>query len=110
MSENAEYIEAKNEQAFLLGKEYELDQKIKSARVVRRCSGDTVTVGCKVGVNNGKMAAVFEIVGSDEADPLNGRISPDSPIGGALCGHRVGDKISVKTPAGMSEYVITKID
>lgn len=109
LSENAEYLGAKEEQAFLLGRASMLEERIRSAKVAKKNRGGMVAVGCKVIVLNGKNESSFEIVGPEEADPLNGRISPDSPIGGALYGRKKGEVVSVSTPRGMTEYKILDI-
>lgn len=109
LSENSEYLEAKNEQSFLLGRAGELEQKIKNAQIAQKCVG-VVSVGCKVEVENEKQKMHFYIVGSEESDPLNGRISVVSPIGSALYGKKSGESVSVKTPRGVSEYRIVKIN
>ncbi len=109
LSENAEYHSAKEEQAFLMGRKAELEQKIKTAQVVKNCDASIVSVGCRVEVKNGVGTFNFEIVGSDESDPTTGKISADSPIGSALCGHRSGERVAVTTPAGKSEYQILAI-
>lgn len=110
LSENAEYHEAKNEQAFLYGKELALEEKIRNAQVIagNSCS-ETVDAGCTVNVENEGEKMTFKIVGSTESDPTNGLISIDSPIGSALSGHKKGDRVSVKTPAGETEYKILNI-
>ncbi|MFA5927421.1 MAG: transcription elongation factor GreA [Patescibacteria group bacterium] len=110
LSENAEYQEAKNEQAFLLGREAELEQKIKSAKVVAKCDDGVVGVGCRVKIEGNGNTMTFEIVGPDEVDPLAGRISPESPIGSAIRGHRSGETVQVKTPGGVTEYRIVEVN
>jgi len=111
LSENAEYHEAKNEQSFLVGKEQELEQKIKNAQIItKEKSCDNIVVGCTVEIEDDGERMKYQIVGSDESDPINGRISIDSPIGSALVGHRKGDQIEVKTPAGMSMCRIINIE
>ncbi|MFA7253638.1 MAG: transcription elongation factor GreA [Patescibacteria group bacterium] len=109
LSENAEYHEAKNEQSFLMGKEQELEQKIKNAEIIKKECKGVVAVGCTVSIDDDGEKMEYEIVGSDEADPLSGRISLDSPIGSALLGHKKGDTIEVKTPAGTSTCKIVNI-
>ncbi|MCL5410359.1 MAG: transcription elongation factor GreA [Patescibacteria group bacterium] len=112
LSENAEYHEAKNEQAFLYGKALDIEQKIKNATVISKPKGESLTVcaGCKVIVNSSGDKMEFEIVGSDESDPVNGRISIDSPIGSALFGHKKGDTVSVLAPVGETNYKILSIE
>jgi len=110
LSENAEYHEAKNEQAFLYGKELQLEEKIRNAKVIggKNCS-DTVEAGCTVEVENEGEKMKFQIVGSTESDPGAGRISIDSPIGKALSGQKVGAEVAVSVPAGETIYKILNI-
>lgn len=110
LSENAEYHEAKNEQSFLYGRALKLEEKIKNARIIEKHElNGSVEAGSVVEVENEGDQMKFEIVGSDESDPLNGRISIDSPIGSALFGHKIGDTISVLTPSGETQYRILNI-
>jgi len=110
LSENAEYHEAKNHQAFLYGKEQELQEKIKNAQVVVAKHGEDVTVGCIVEVESDGDIDNFTIVGTDESDPAKGLISVDSPIGSALVGHKKGDKVKVSTPGGATEFKILNVN
>lgn len=110
LSENAEYHEAKNEQAFLYGKTLELEEIIRNAKIIEKCNKcDMVEAGAIIEVENEGDNMTFEIVGSAESDPLKGKISIDSPLGSALSGHKKGDKVKVKTPAGETEYKILKV-
>lgn len=110
LSENAEYHEAKREQSFLAGKAKDIRHKIKYAEIIEKCQKkDEVTVGCTVEVDDGGETDTYRIVGSDEADPANGSISADSPIGSALLGGKIGDTVSVATPGGEIEYKIENI-
>lgn len=112
LSENAEYEEAKNEQAFVSGRILELEQMIKNAKIIsdqgKHC--DQVDVGCKVTVAIGKDQETYAIVGSAESDPVNGYVSSDSPIGKALIGCKKGDMVKVSAPAGQIDYKITNIE
>ncbi len=110
LSENAEYHEAKNEQSFLYGRSMDLEQKIKNAKIIEKheLNGE-VEAGSVVEVENDGEKMKLEIVGSDESDPVNGRISIDSPIGSALFGYKVGDTVSVSTPGGETKYKILNI-
>lgn len=112
LSENAEYHEAKQTQAFLFGKAQELKYKIKHAKIIEHCKGaaDEVKVGCTVKLKDGAGEIEYSLVGSDEADPLAGKISIESPIGASLIGHKVGEKVEVKTPAGSQSYTIVSIN
>ena len=110
LAENSEYHEAKQEQAFLAGKAQELKYKIKHARIISNSnSNGVISVGSTVVISVAGMEKEFSLVGSDESDPANGKISIDSPIGSALIGHKIGEKVMVKTPAGESEYSILEV-
>jgi len=116
LSENSEYEESKNEQAFVEGRILELEQKVKSAKIIQESSRDKkrVQVGNTLHLHNLSKAKdepeVYTIVGSTEADPLAGKISNESPVGSALLGCVVGDEIKVKVPAGTVEYKILKLE
>lgn len=111
LSENAEYQEAKNEQAFNEGRIEELENIIKHAEIIPDDAGanGVISVGSTVEAKLGDLSATFVIVGSNEADPLQGRISNESPLGQALLGKRVNDRIAVQTPKGEVEYTITQV-
>ena len=110
LSENAEYHEAKNEQAFLYGKAVEIEKKIKDATIIEKSSGGNfVSAGCTVTVENEGDKIEYQIVGSSESDPINGKISIDSPLGTALSGHAKGDAVTVLSPGGESVYKILEI-
>ncbi len=111
--DNADYEEAKNEQAFIEGRILTLGVMIKSAVVIPedRTPSDKVEVGSAVTVVNpqGK-TQTYHIVGSTEADPSQGKISNESPVGSALLGHKVGDEAEVKTPAGTIKLSLVKVE
>ena len=110
--DNAEYEEAKNEQAFIEGRIRTLDGLINKAVIISADAGpsDIVHVGSKVTVINQKgKKDQYTIMGSTEADPAQGRISNVSPIGKALLGKRVGDVAEVKVPAGNIKLEVAKI-
>lgn len=113
LSENSEYEEAKNEQAFVEGRIIELEGMIKIAKVVdeKQHSKKVVEIGAKVKIANTKKKDEFEItiVGATEADPFNNRISNESPIGMALIGAKVGDTVTVQMPSGKAEYEVIKL-
>jgi len=103
LSENADYTSAKEEQAFIEGRIQELEITLKKAVVIEPSGGDTDTIqiGSQVTVREeGYEEETFHIIGSKEADPENGKISYESPIGRALLNHRVGDIVRVETPGG----------
>lgn len=103
LSENSEYDEAKNEQGMLESRIAELEKMLKHARVLDSADIDTsvISVGSHVKIQDedGDMDE-YDITGSTEADPLNGRISDESPVGAALLGHSAGDKVEITLPTG----------
>ncbi len=112
ISENSEYDDAKNEQAFIEGHIIELENKINTAKIIdENVTGDTVTVGSKVTLLDEEFNEELEytIVGSSEADPFNNRISNESPVGIAILGKAKGDKVEVNTPDGMVSFKILSI-
>ncbi len=108
LSENAEYEEAKNEQAFIEGEIVELEYKLKNARIIddKKAPKGVVAVGSKVKVLDEDMNEEYEytIVGSDEADLEAKRISNESAVGKALIGHKLGEVVTVSAPA--CEYTL----
>lgn len=114
LSENSEYEEAKNEQAFIEGRIVELEQMIANAQIIKddKAKHDTVQIGTTVTVQNVTEKddpETYTIVGSTEADPLAHKISNESPIGAALLGKAKNEVVKVKVPAGIFEYKILKI-
>lgn len=113
LTENSEYEEAKNEQAFVEGRILELKRILQNAHVIEsdEVHTDQVGVGSKVTVRDldTKDEWVYTIVGSVEADPGEDRISDESPVGQALMGHKVGDIVTVEVPAGAARYQIINI-
>jgi transcription elongation factor GreA len=110
LSENAEYEDAKNEQAFVEGRIQTLETMIKNASLIdEHTSTDHVQIGSTVKVKGDDGTETFSIVGSAEAKPADGRISNESPVGRALLGRKKGDKVVVKVPAGDFAYTILEI-
>ena len=113
IAENAEYDDAKNEQAMLEHKIMQLEEKILSARVItkKEISKDTVSVGSHVRLRDIQAAKTFEyhIVGSVEANPNENKLSNESPIGKAIIGHKKGDTVEVTAPRGSLKFKILEI-
>ena len=109
--ENAEYEAAKNEQAFVEGRILEIEHMLSSAQEIkRRRSTDMVRIGSTVEVReDGSPVETYTIVGIAEANPKDGLISNESPLGRALLEGKIGDKIKVKAPAGELNFKIVKI-
>jgi len=111
LSENADYHKAKEDQAFLEGRIQELESILRSAVIIEKKKGDVVDVGTTVTIQEGDIdPEAFYVVGAKEADPRNGRISNESPIGSALMGHKVGDVVEAQTPDGKMKFKILKIE
>lgn len=113
LSENSEYDEAKNEQAFVEGKIVQLENTLRNASVIDEndISSDVVGIGSRVTVYDYDFEeeVTYSIVGSTEADPMNFKISNESPVGSALLGHKVDDEVVVQVPNGMSKFKILEI-
>lgn len=113
LSENADYIKAKEDQAFMEGRIQELDYLLKNATIVDAAdvSTDTIQVGSRVTVQEADYPPdIYYLVGAKEADPRNGKISNESPIGRALMGSHVGDVVTATTPGGDIMLKILKIE
>jgi len=112
--ENAEFEDAKNEQAFVEGRIQYLEMLLNRAQIME---DNGSAVHGIIGLNSvvtvqedGEKAETFHIVGAAEADPMLGRISDVSPLGRALAGHKVGDKVEVSAPDGSFTYKIVKVE
>lgn len=111
LSENAEYIEAKNEQAFVEGRVQEIENILKYATIIKQKKKSTgkVEVGSKIKIEDESETKEYYIVGSSEADPADGKISNESPIGQAFLGKKKGDIIEIKVPQGTKKFKIIAI-
>lgn len=111
LSENSEYAEAREEQSRIETRIADLDEMIKSATIIHQgIGGDMVQVGSTVTVKKGEKTAKYTIVGSNETNPAEAKISNESPLGQAFLGHKSGDKVKVETPSGAAEYTIVSIE
>ena len=114
LSENAEYHAAKEKQSFIEGRIADLENKISRAEVIntRVLSGDTIIFGATVtlGQVGKKKNIVYQIVGTEEADVENGKISVSSPLARALLGKKIDDMVEVLSPGGSKEYEIENIE
>jgi transcription elongation factor GreA len=110
ITENAEYEDAKNEQAFVEGRIQTLSALVKNAVVIEENHQTThVQIGSKVTLQSEDGKESFQIVGSAEAAPADGKISNESPVGRALLGRKKGDEVTVSVPAGDYKYKILSI-
>ncbi len=111
LSENSEYFEAREEQAQVESRIFEVEDIIKNASVISKTTSRTkVEVGSIIEVTKDGEKMKFNIVGSNETNPETGKISNESPLGKAFLGHEPGESVKVKTPKGEATYKIVKID
>ena len=110
ISENAEYEAAKNEQGMLEGRILTLEMMVRNAVIIEQAEvGGVVQVGSTVEVKDEYGTQAFTIVGPAEVDVTSGRISMESPVGKALLGKRIGDKVEVQSPGGVRELKVTAL-
>jgi len=116
LSENSEYEEAKNKQAFLEGRILELEMKVKNAKIVKedkKTKGASVQLGSVITLidqdEKGAKEEVYTLVGSTEGDPFVGKVSNESPLGQSLLDRKIGDVISYNAPKGTIKYKLLKI-
>ena len=113
LSENSEYDEAKNDQAMVEARIADIESMLKNVKIIDQdeLTTELIHIGSKVQVKDVEFDEVctYQIVGSSEADPSNGRISDESPVGKGLLGHKVGETVEIETPAGVMQYEILGI-
>ena len=111
LSENADYHKAKEDQAFLEGRIQEIEYILRSATIIEKTKSDVVSVGSTVTVQEDNYdPETYFVVGAKEADPRNGKISNESPLGRALIDHKVGEVVEAETPGGKVKFKILKIE
>lgn len=109
LSENAEYDAAREEQGLVESRIAEIEDILQNAELIKSSKKSTIGLGSKVELKSGTKKLFYHIVGSVEANPVEGKISNESPIGVALMGKKVGDKATVSTPKGDINYSIVSI-
>lgn len=113
LSENSEYDEAKNEQAIVEARIADLEAMLRNVRVLdeEEINAAVIHVGSKVRVKDLEFDEIidYQIVGSSETDPMNGKISDESPVGSALIGHAAGETVEVETPGGIVKFEILEV-
>ncbi len=110
LSENSEYSAAKDEQSQVESRISEIEGILQNATIIKTKSTSKVQLGNKVTLKTDGKTVVYTVVGSVEADPLEGKISDESPIGQALLNKKVGDKVTIETPRGAMVYEIITIE
>ena len=110
LSENAEYHAAREEMSWANGRLEQIEELLRNAQIISENVGiGTVSIGNTIIVRVGDAKKTFRIVGAEEADPLDGKISNESPLGQALLGKKLGDVVEFEVPAGVQHYEILKI-
>jgi transcription elongation factor GreA len=109
LSENAEYSEAKDAQAFNEGRIAEITQILKNSTIVANTSKNSIGLGSKIKVKFNNQEKEYDIVSFNEVDPLQNKISNESPLGQSFLGKKKGDKVLVNTPKGETEYEIISV-
>lgn len=110
LSENAEYHEAKDDLAFAEGRISQIEDMLKNVSLIETGpAGAEIRIGSAVEVEVNGKKKTYTIVGSNEADPVAGYVSNESPLGNAFLGHKVGDMVEVTTPAGVTTYKVISI-
>jgi transcription elongation factor GreA len=112
LSENADYHKAKEDQAFLEGRILEIEAILRNAVIIEKsANNDKVSIGNHVTIQEaGSPPETYHVVGAKEADPRNGKISNESPIGKAIMDRKVGDTVEAETPGGKMKFKILKIE
>lgn len=108
LSENAEYDAAREEQGIVETRVLEIEEILMNFELIKPKKGDKIHVGSTVDLKNGKKVT-YTVVGPVEADPLEGKISNESPIGAALMGKKEGDRVTIETPKGSVTYTIEAV-
>jgi transcription elongation factor GreA len=109
LSENAEYDAAREEQGLVESRVAEIEDVLLNAEIITSSRSSKVSLGSKVELKTGHKTVTYHVVGPVEADPLEGKISNESPIGLALIGKKVGDHATITTPKGEINYEIVKV-
>lgn len=115
LSENSEYDDAKNEQAFIEGEIQRMEEMLINVVVIEegaKVEDGSIAIGSKVVIRfvGDDEEEEYKIVGTVEADPMNNRISNESPVGKAIIGHKAGDIVDIEVPNGIVQYEILKVD
>jgi transcription elongation factor GreA len=109
LSENAEYDAAREEQGLVESRIAEIEDILLNAEIIKNGKSSKIVLGSKIELKTGKKVVAYSLVGPVEADPLEGKISNESPIGEALMGKKVGDSVTIQTPKGSITYEVVKV-
>lgn len=109
LSENSEYEDARNEQSFVEGRIQELEEIVKNGQVINKSGNGKIELGSIVTLKIDNNNVTYELVGANESDPANGKISVESPIGDSLVDHIKGEKVDINLPSGKMSCEIISI-
>lgn len=109
LSENAEYDAAREEQGLVETRIAEIEEILQNASIIQAAKSSVVGLGSKVELKTGEKTVIYTVVGPVEADPLEGKISNESPIGLQLMGKEVGDSVTITTPKGETTYEVVRV-
>lgn len=109
LSENAEYDAAREEQGLVETRIAEIEEILQNASIIQAARSSVVGLGSKVELKTGEKTVIYTVVGPVEADPLEGKISNESPIGLQLMGKKVGDSVTITTPKGETTYEVVRV-
>lgn len=109
LSENAEYDSAREEQGLVESRIAEIEDILLNATIISATKSSSIKLGSKVELKTGRKTVTYHVVGPVEADPLNGKISNESPIGLALIGKKIGDTATITTPKGSVDYEVVSV-
>lgn len=109
LSENAEYDAARTEQGIVETRITEIENILQKAKIITSKKSDVVALGSKVTIKTGGKTVTYQIVGPVEADPMDGKISDESPIGSVLIGKKAGEEVTIKAPKGDITYKIEEV-
>lgn len=109
LSENAEYHAAREDMGWAQGRMQEIKQLLQNIEIITSQSNESIGIGSTIVVKQNDNKRTFTIVGAQEADPLNGKISNESPLGMAFLGKKKGDSVQVKVPAGVHVYELLDV-
>lgn len=110
LSENAEYDAARDDQGALESRIAEIEDILTNVKIIQASTSGKISLGSEIELESNKKIFKYSMVGPVEANPLEGRLSNESPLGKELLGKRVGDKVSIITPKGVTEYEVKSVN
>lgn len=109
LSENAEYQTAREDHTKLEARIHEVEHILRNSKEISKSKSDVISLGSNVVLSIGAETKEFQVVGTVQADPMNGKVSDESPIGLALLGKKLGENVEINTPNGILTFVVSSI-